>query len=169
MIRLRKDCLFYFFTKRIERLMDCVPDDWGDGYEHVMIGCTVEAQKRCDLRLPVFRRLPVRHKSIIAAPLLGKIDISEYLDESIEEVSAGGESGPQARPCDFSWITDLRRQCVGKNVSFTFHQTGAVFIKDGKTYIIRRCYQHSQAKKAGVDFNAGRDSLTEAGAGTVMK
>jgi hypothetical protein len=35
---------------------------------------------------------------------------------------------------------------------FRFHQTGAKLIKDGKLYYIRRCYQHEQAKKAGVDY-----------------
>ena len=32
MIRERSDCMFYFFTKRIDRFTECAPDDWGDGY-----------------------------------------------------------------------------------------------------------------------------------------
>lgn len=52
MIRERADCQFLFLTKRIERFMDCVPHDWGDGWDNVIVGCTVENQRRADERLP---------------------------------------------------------------------------------------------------------------------
>lgn len=161
MIRQRSDCLFYFFTKRIDRLAELLPDDWGDGYDNVLIGCTVENQDRADFRLPIFKALPIKHKSIIVAPMLEHIDISKYLDDSIEEVSAGGESGNNARPCDYGWILDLRQQCVERNVPFHFHQTGAVFVKNGKTYRIKRRDQHSQAHKAGIDFRIREKLLPE--------
>ena len=161
MMRERSDCWFYFFTKRIDRLADCLPPDWGDGYDNVMIGCTVENQDRADFRLPVFLSLPIKHRSIIAAPLLERIDISDWLGGGIEEVSAGGESGVNARPCDYAWILDLRRQCVERNVPFSFHQTGAHFIKDGRMYNIERKFQKSQAKKAGIDFRVSADDIPE--------
>ena len=41
-IRRRRDCSFFFFTKRIERLDRCLPPDWGDGYDNVTVGCTCE-------------------------------------------------------------------------------------------------------------------------------
>ena len=50
MIRLRRDLHFMFFTKRIDRLSECLPGDWGAGYEHVTIGCTVENQRMADYR-----------------------------------------------------------------------------------------------------------------------
>ena len=64
----------------------------------------------------------------------------------------GGESGNEARECHFDWVLDLRRQCVERNIPFTFRQTGAHFVKDGRHYRILRKDQHSQAKKAGIDF-----------------
>lgn len=152
MMRERKDCWFYFFTKRIDRLESCLPPDWGDGYENVLIGCTVENQDRADYRLPIFKALPIRHRSIIAAPLLGPLDLSAYLDDVIEEVSVGGESGVNVRPCDYDWVLDIRRQCMEKDVPFVFHQTGAYLIKDGRQYRIHRKFQHTQAKKAGINF-----------------
>lgn len=158
MMKERSDCWFYFFTKRIDRLEACLPSDWGEGYDNVLIGCTVENQNRADYRLSIFKSVPIRHRSIIAAPLLGRIDLSAYLDETIEEVSVGGESGVNVRPCNYDWVLDIRRQCVEKEVPFLFHQTGAYFIKDGKQYRIRRRYQHSQARKAGIDYRIqGRD------------
>ncbi|MCQ2209884.1 MAG: phage Gp37/Gp68 family protein [Paludibacteraceae bacterium] len=159
MIRERQDCLFYFFTKRIDRFCDCIPDDWGDGYENVLVGCTVENQTMADYRLPIFLEAPIKHKSITMAPLLEKIDISNYLNETIDEVSVGGESGYDARPCDYEWVLDLRRQCMEKNVPFRFHQTGAHFIKNGKMYYVKRCYQREQAYKANIDFKIGEDAM----------
>ena len=154
MIKQRQDCMFYFFTKRIDRFEKCMPSDWGNGYDNVIVGCTVENRKMAEYRLEIFKRLPIKHKTIIAAPLLEGIDISGFLGEDITEVAASGESGNDARPCNYDWILDLRRQCIEKNVSFKFHQTGAKFIKDGRLYSIRRKYQISQAVRAGIDYEA---------------
>ena len=71
----------------------------------------------------------------------------------IENVSVGGESGPDARPCDFAWVLDSHVQCVENGVSFSYHQTGARLIKGGKVFDIPREAQHSQAHKAKLDFN----------------
>ena len=161
MMRQRSDCWFYFFTKRIHRLADCLPPDWGEGYDNVLIGCTVENQDRADYRLPIFLDLPIKHRSIIASPLLERLDLSAYLDDRIEEVATGGESGVEARPCDYDWILDLRRQCVEKDIPFRFHQTGAYFIKDGRMYRVRRRYQLSQARKANIDYRIGDYFLPE--------
>lgn len=152
MIRMRHDCRFFFFTKRIERLAACLPPDWGDGYGNVAVGCTVENQDRADFRLPVFLSLPIRHRLIVAAPLLGGMDLRAYLDpDLIEEVSVGGESGRYARPLDYTWVLDLHRQCADAGVPFCFHQTGSYLVKDGRTYSIPRNLQHEQARKAGLN------------------
>ena len=161
MMKQRSDLWFYFFTKRIDRFMECVPDDWGDGYDNVLVGCTVENQDRADYRLPIFKSLPIKHKSIIVAPMIGPVDLSTYLDGSIEEVSVGGESGPDARPCDYAWILSIREQCVNANIPFLFHQTGARLIKEGKTYRIPRCLQHIQARKANINYRIGKYDIPE--------
>lgn len=44
------------------------------------------------------------------------------------------------------------RQCVDSSVSFSYHQTGARLIKDGKEYLIPRKKQHEQARRAGIDY-----------------
>ncbi|TQR29335.1 hypothetical protein DMB92_08210 [Campylobacter sp. MIT 99-7217] len=69
MMRIRKDCDFIFFTKRIERLQECLPKDWGEGYDNVIIGCSVENQKRADERLDLFLNLAIKRRYIIATPL----------------------------------------------------------------------------------------------------
>lgn len=151
-IRQRQDCNFVFFTKRIERLKECLPDDWSEGYDNLAIGCTVESQKRAHERLPIFLSLPIKHRLIIAAPLIEEINLAPWLDNTlVEEVSIGGESGKYARPLDFDWVLSLSRQCTEKGVPLTFHQTGSYLIKDGRQYHIPREHQHSQAKKAGLN------------------
>ena len=60
MMRLRRDLEFFFITKRIGRLREQLPPDWGDGYENVTVGCTVENQAAADLRLPLFLETPLR-------------------------------------------------------------------------------------------------------------
>lgn len=152
MMKRRSDLRFLFVTKRIHRFLDCIPDDWGAGYENVHICCTVENQDRADFRLPLFLDAPIRHKSIICEPLLERIDLSAYLGPGIEQVVAGGESGLEARVCDYDWILDLRRQCGEAGVAFHFKQTGARFLKDGKLYRIPRARQHEQAARAGIEY-----------------
>lgn len=161
MIKERSDLWFYFFTKRIDRFMDCIPDNWGDGYENVLVGCTVENQQMADYRLPIFKTLPIKHKSIIMSPLIGPVVLSSYLDKSIEEVSVGGESGLEPRPCNYDWVLSLREQCIKAGVPFRFHQTGARFIKDGKMYRVPRKFQLSQAHKANIDYRIGKFYVPE--------
>ena len=134
--------------------MDCIPEDWGDGWDHVTIISTIENQAMADERMPIFLSLPIKHKAVNHEPMLGPIDMDKYLkDGQIEWIACGGESGDDARVCDYSWILDTRRQCIENNVTFHFHQTGANFRKDGKTYRIPRERQHSQAKKANINYD----------------
>lgn len=141
--------MFTFLTKRPERLIVCLPADWEDGYENVTIGCTIENQSRADFRLPIFLSVPMIHRCLMVEPMLGPMEISQYLASGlIDYVSAGGESGQNVRPLDFDWIKSLYIQCLENGVDFHFHQTGANFIKVGRHYDIPRRFQHSQAEKA---------------------
>jgi protein gp37 len=160
MMRLRSDLHFVFFTKRIERLANLLPNDWGDGYENVTVGCTCENQARADQRLPVFLSLPLRRRIIVCEPLLTSIDLRPYLDRNkIHEVSVGGESGDGARVCDFDWVTDIYRACEAAGIRFTYHQTGARLLKNGKEYHIPRRHQHEQAGRAFAEWEKSRESF----------
>lgn len=102
---------------------------------------------------PIFLSLSIKHRMVIVAPMIEKIDLSKYLNpELVEEVSVGGESGKYARPLDFNWVIDMQRQCREAGVPFNFHQTGSYLINDGRQYHIPREHQHSQAKKSRIGF-----------------
>ena len=153
MMAQRPDLHFFFITKRVERLAECLPPDWGDrGYSNVTLCCTVENQRRAEERLPVYLEAPLAHRHIICEPLLEQVDIKEYLGPWVQGVTVGGESGPNARVCDYRWVLSLREQCRERGVPFRFRQTGARFIKDGRCYRIPRSQQHVQAKRAGIDL-----------------
>ena len=150
MMRVRKDLRFLFITKRIDRIAQCLPPDWGTGYDNVTIGCTIENQEMCDYRLPYFLQAPIAHKIVVCEPLLGDITLPPC--NGIEEVIAGGESGYNARPCHYEWILHIRAQCAEQGIGFHFKQTGALFVKEGRTYHIARHEQIPQAHKAGIDL-----------------
>jgi protein gp37 len=159
MIRERSDLQFHIITKRIDRFADCIPPDWGMGWDNVTVCCTCENQEMADYRLPIFLRLPIKHRSVISEPMLGELNIEKYLATGlIGHVSCGGESGDRARPCDFRWIKEVRRECIRCGIPFTFRQTGAVFIKDGKVYHLERRLHISQAEKSGYSYVPGRGS-----------
>jgi len=152
MIKERQDCTFLFLTKRIERFMDCIPDDWGDGYENVVVCCTVENQKNVDKKLSVFQKLPIKHKQITAQPLIERVNMEPYLD-GIEAVTVGGESDKDARILEYDWVLDIREQCIRKGVSFSFRQCGTRFVKDGKQYKLQTKDLCKQARLANIDYD----------------
>jgi len=151
MIKERSDLTFLCLSKRIDRFLTCIPDDWKDGYDNVVIGCTIEDQESADYRLSIFRNLPIKHKNIVCQPLLESITISKYLN-GIDLVVVGGESGKNTRPMNFDWVFRIRSECVDANVSFTFRQTSSHFIKEGTMYLISPKLLTSQARKADIDY-----------------
>ena len=152
MIKERSDLTFLFLTKRIDRFLKCIPNDWNHGYNNVIVCCTIENQENADYKLSVFKDLPIKHKIITAQPLLEKIDIEKYLD-NIELVVVGGESDYNARALDYNWVLDIRQQCMRKNVKFQFRQCSTHFIKDGKLYTLKTNDLVKQAKMANIDYD----------------
>ncbi|MBQ9468641.1 MAG: DUF5131 family protein [Clostridia bacterium] len=153
MIGNRPDLHFVIITKRIHRFYVSLPDDWDRGYENVTVCATCENQKEALFRLPLLLDAPLAHREIICEPLLEEVDIGRFLSSGmIEKVTLGGESGPDARPLDYDWVKSVRAQCERTHTDFYFKQTGARFVKDGKTYMIDRKNQLAQARKAGIDL-----------------
>lgn len=151
MIKERSDCTFLFLTKRIDRFMECIPDDWNEGYDNVIVCCTIENQKNADYRLSIFKDLKIKHKCITAQPLLEEINIEKYLDD-IELVLVGGESDYNARVLDYEWVTFIREQCIRKNINFEFRQCGTYFIKDGKKYNLKTSDLTREARNANINY-----------------
>lgn len=148
-IKARPDVKFLICTKRPERIAQCLPADWGDGYLNVGLAVTCENQAMAEKRLKIFENIKAAKKFIFVAPILEYVDLKKFLKtKKFDRVSVGGESYTFARECNFEWVKKIYADCRECEVEFEFHQTGSNFVKDGKTYKIKHKDEYSQAKKA---------------------
>lgn len=123
--------------------------EWGEPLPNVWLGVSVEDQARADERMPDLLATPAAVRWISAEPLLGPVDLKDFLlchdaappcaGPSKYWVVAGGESGPGARPMHPDWARSLRDQCAAAGVPFLFKQWGEWRETDGpKTTIENR-------------------------------
>lgn len=139
-IKERSDCMFFIITKRIDLVDVDIPDN-------VELCCTCENQDRYDYRMPIFEKIPAKHKSLTLEPLLGPIKLGNI---KVEKIVAGGESGygEDIRPCKEEWVDDLYNQAQTLGIPFCFKQTGTKFIHlNGYLQNIGRMNQMKEAKK----------------------
>jgi protein gp37 len=129
LIRETPDLDWQLLTKRAPRIADCLPEDWGNGYQNVWIGVTVENKKQGLPRIDRLRMIPARVRFLSIEPLLedlGPLDLRE-----IHWVIVGGESGPLARPMQPDWVSSIQAQCEAQGVPFFFKQWGGRRNKGG--------------------------------------
>ena len=111
--------VFQVLTKRSARLVRLAPRlPWPD---HVWMGVSVESVAY-HWRVDHLRRVPAAIRFVSAEPLLGSlgdIDLS-----NIHWLIVGGESGHGHRPCDPTWVRELRDRCQEERVAFFFKQWG---------------------------------------------
>ncbi len=137
-IKIRSDCYFYISTKRPQRVKQCLPKDWGQGWDNVDISCTTENQKMIEERLPIYLQLPLKSYKILVAPILEEVNLEKYLQTGkISSVSTQGEyctiDSPiicNIRTCHYTWIKNLADQCKKYNVDFAFTHTGNYWINE---------------------------------------
>ncbi len=157
-IKKRSDVKFFILTKRANRIKENLPEDWGSGYENVIINVTCENQKRADERIQILLDIEAKHKGIMIAPFIGEISIEKYLKTGqIEQVICGGENYDGSRICDFEWVKNLNKECKKYDVTFCFIETGTNFVKDGKKYYIaKKNIQSKMAYKSNMNYK-GKD------------
>ncbi len=114
-------------TKRPHNIARMVP--WGEAWpSNVWIGTTVENQHWAEKRLPHLLALPAAVRFLSCEPLLGSIDLSQWVEDvklhPIDWVIAGGESGAKSRPMLPEWARSLRDFCTTNSIAFHFKQWG---------------------------------------------
>lgn len=109
-------------TKRAPNIKRFLPDDWGDGYDNVWLGVTVENRKHGLARIDHLRQIPAKVRFLSVEPLIE--DLGEINLAGIHWVIVGGESGPFARPLDVAWVARVRSQCEEQGIPFFFKQWG---------------------------------------------
>lgn len=116
-------------TKRAPNIEKYLPSDWGQGYENVWLGVTVEDKKHGLPRIDHLRKIPAKIKFLSIEPLLEDLGLIDL--EGIQWAIVGGESGPHARPMDAIWVDNIRLQCEDAGVAFFFKQWGGNKNKGG--------------------------------------
>lgn len=146
----------------IRRMAAAMPEPWPKFKEivfpspNVWLGVSAEDQTRADERIPDLLATPSAIRFVSAEPLLGALDLSEWLRPacarcppwetpcrhrcehvtSLNWVIVGGESGPGARAMHPDWVRSIRDQCASARVAFFMKQWGAwlpgnVYSKNG--------------------------------------
>lgn len=112
---------FQVLTKRSERLLELgLSIDWP---ENVWMGVSVETPEYIP-RIRHLQRTGASVKFLSLEPLLAPLPRIPL--KGIDWVIVGGESGPGSRPMRPEWVTQIRDQCLARNVAFFFKQWGGV-------------------------------------------
>lgn len=128
--------IYLLLTKRPERILECLPTDWGEGYPNVWIGVSVENQFRTN-RIDVLKEVPATIKFVSFEPLLEDIKLTPSQIETIDWAILGGESGNEIgrhryRPCEIEWFENLISQFEGTET--------AIFVKQLGTHLANQFY-----------------------------
>jgi protein gp37 len=122
--------IFQILTKRSSLMRDYINERYRDGKapDHIWLGASVEDANRKS-RVAHLSQMAASIRFLSVEPLLGRIG---YLDLSnIEWVIVGGESGPNARPMEASWVREIRDFCRQQKTPFFFKQWGGKTAKSG--------------------------------------
>lgn len=140
-------------TKRIGNAAKMLPDPAGVriGWQHVGVMATIATQAEAERDIPKLVALKASHGvrwvGLSCEPLLGELDLSEWLAvhlielqgrphwtertgqvASLDWVVSGGETDParqgRARPSHPDWHRSLRDQCAAAGVPYLFKQWG---------------------------------------------
>lgn len=111
-------------TKRPERILQSLPADWGDGYQNVWIGATIENNDYVD-RANHLRAVPAKVRFISYEPACGPLDKVNL--KNIHWLIFGGESGHGFRQHDPQWARDIRNRCKQESVAFFYKQGSSLY------------------------------------------
>lgn len=110
---------YQVLTKRSSRLPKIAHKlDWPD---NLWLGVSVEDADHA-YRITDLQTVPAALRFLSCEPLLGPLTDMDL--NGIGWVITGGESGPNARPIEATWVRDIRDQCVQAGVPFFHKQWG---------------------------------------------
>lgn len=122
---------YQILTKRPERILECLPEDWGKGYPNVWLGVSVGTNEPKSIkRIDILKLIPAKIKFISFEPLIEEIKIPSAKLNGIDWAIIGGESGkyksgiPQFREAKPEWFRSLSNICKEAGVLVWFKQAG---------------------------------------------
>lgn len=122
---------YQILTKRPERIRECLPEDWGNGWLNVWLGTSIEMQSYMH-RMATLGKVPARVRFVSAEPLLGPLDFLGYQHgiwfRTIQWVIVGGESDyRKPRPMKLEWARNIMEQCRSESIAFFLKQLGGTY------------------------------------------
>lgn len=134
---------FQILTKRPERILQCLPEDWGEGWDNVWLGTSCGSQLGVE-RIYKLCEVPAKTRFVSFEPLIQAIDNLPWgagfpvdydaspvvmWSDLIHWAIVGGESGNEKgkylyRPCELSWMDDLVTACENENIPVFVKQMG---------------------------------------------
>lgn len=125
---------FQILTKRPERIMECLPSDWKEGYEKVWLGTSIGSGKALN-RIYDLLQVPAKVHFASFEPMwdhIGmNIDVADLcrLDWAIIGGESGNDKGKyRYRPCKIEWIEELIQDLI---------PTTAIFVKQLGTHLAK--------------------------------
>jgi protein gp37 len=122
---------YQILTKRPERIAQCLPNDWGDGYPNVWLGVSSENEELTYKRISLLLTIPTKVRFISAEPLLeGVLSVrNNAVIRQLDWVIIGGESGNdfgihRYRPMELDWAQELVDFCEVSDVACFNKQLG---------------------------------------------
>lgn len=122
---------YLILTKRPERVLECLPEDWGEGYPNVWLGVSVGSNEPKSIRrIDILKLIPAKIKFISFEPLVEDLKITPEKLKGIHWAIIGGESGkyvngvPQFREAKPEWVRNLKDICKAAGVLVWFKQAG---------------------------------------------
>ncbi|RWE70016.1 MAG: DUF5131 family protein [Mesorhizobium sp.] len=112
---------YQILTKRPDRMAEILSLDSFRVLSNVWLGTSVE-DSRVLHRLDELRAVPAAIRFVSYEPLIGSVAGASLA--GIHWAIVGGESGPNARPMDPTWIDEIFNQCTDADAAFFFKQWG---------------------------------------------
>ena len=123
---------YQILTKRPERILANLPEDWGAGYPNVWLGISAEHNAALLKRMADFSSVKAKVKFISIEPLLAPVNSLEDVlrNGGIDWVIVGGESGNlkgkyRFRFCAQNWIEDVVNTCKDNHTPVFIKQLGS--------------------------------------------
>jgi protein gp37 len=140
--------IFQILTKRPERINQCLPADWGEGWDNVWFGTSVGSPGGIH-RMVELSKVTAKTIFLSLEPLHEETDLHEarisiealkedfYVLPAYKWVIVGGESGNETgpfkyRPCKIEWIEKIIKQCRNSSIPVFVKQLGTHLSKELK-------------------------------------
>ena len=127
---------------------------------NIWIGVSVENQARANERIPLLYQIPAKVKFLSCEPLLEPLELLSsipveidelidneqqiYLNDFVDWVIVGGESGSKARPCYYDWILRVVQDCKALTIPVFVKQLGSNFIHPNESFKHKTKFKHSK-------------------------